>query len=161
MSIIPARVLKRNGGKRYYSEDMGSHPSRRGFTLIELLVVIAIIALAFGFLVSQFQGVIERSRDDRRLSDMTQLRHALSLYATDRGRYPMASQPIAITGSDPVSTELLYESAINAIPTDPLTPDFEYTYQSNAIGTTYTLSFCLETDSVKSYTKGCNNKVSP
>ena len=140
---------------------MGSHLSRRGFTLIELLVVIAIIALAFGFLVSQFQGVIERSRDDRRLSDMTQIRHALSLYATDRGRYPLVTQPTAITGTDHMSTELLYESAINSIPTDPLMPDFAYTYQSNAIGTTYTLSFCLETNSVKSYAKGCGNTVSP
>lgn len=139
-------------------------PSRKrtgGFTLIELIISIAIIALAFGFLLSQFGGVLERGRDDRRLSDVTQLRHALSLYSVNRGRFPVSAEKITLTGEDAVSRGLVYEEAIPAIPRDPLSPDQEYAYQSNHTGTTYTLSFCLETADFKPYAKGCGNSVAP
>ncbi len=133
----------------------------RGFTILELVVVIAIIALMSTFLISRFSGVLERSRDDRRLTDISDLRKGLSLYQINHGRFPVTIEPITITRTDAFSTTLLEDGSMKAIPADPLSPTYDYTYQSNALGTTYTLSFCLETDTIRNYTKGCGNVAAP
>ncbi len=155
-----AAARRRNRGAACYNRPMATRRPR-GFTLLELIVVIAIIALAFGILFAVFDGILERGRDGRRLSDMSELRKALSLYTINRGRFPVSVNPVTITGSDEFSNLLLSEGVIQAVPADPLHPDFTYTYQSNSLGTSYTISFCLETDSVKGFTKGCGNTVSP
>ncbi|HET9699140.1 MAG TPA: prepilin-type N-terminal cleavage/methylation domain-containing protein, partial [Terriglobales bacterium] len=56
--------------------------SRRdeGFTLIELLVVVAIISLLSSIGLIAFQDARQKSRDAKRLSDMTQMANALEIY---------------------------------------------------------------------------------
>ena len=81
---------------------------QEGFTLIELLVVIAIIALLTSIALISFMSARQKSRDVKRLSDMTQMNTGLELYfATYRG----------------------YPSSATGIP-DPLVPNFTSTLPS-------------------------------
>lgn len=61
---------------------------RRGFTLIELLVVIAIIGLISSIVLASVNSARAKSRDARRMSDLTQIRTALELYYDANGTYP-------------------------------------------------------------------------
>lgn len=62
---------------------------RKAFTLIELLIVIAIIGILAGILfVSIGQNPLIKSRDAKRVSDLQNLRTALTLYYTDNNAYP-------------------------------------------------------------------------
>lgn len=63
----------------------------KGFTLIELLVVVAIIALLSSVALIALMSARQKSRDMKRLSDMTQMNTALELFfAANRG-YPSAT----------------------------------------------------------------------
>lgn len=66
-----------------------------GFTLIELLVVIAIIALLSSVALIALMSARQKSRDARRLADMTQMATAMQLYFNTYNGYPSA------TGGDP------------------------------------------------------------
>jgi len=59
------------------------------------------------------------------------------------------------------SKSLIDELAIQKMPSDPLHPLLTYRYISNDDGSDYRLKFCLETDSVLDYERGCNNEVGP
>lgn len=59
-----------------------------GFTIIELLVVIAIIALLSSLALIALVNARQKSRDVKRLSDMTQMNTALELYFTANRGYP-------------------------------------------------------------------------
>lgn len=134
----------------------------KGFTLIELLVVIAIIGLLVAGAMASFGLVQRKSRDSRRMSDVQSIAKALaSFVVTTGGVFPISTTPITLTGSDAFSAMMVQSGAINAIPHDPGSPNFDYTYVSDAQGSTYTISFCLETDSIKSYAQGCGNTITP
>lgn len=64
----------------------------RGFTLIELLVVVAIIGLLSSIVLASLNSARAKARNTKRLSDMVQLRTALSMYYNDsaggNGSYP-------------------------------------------------------------------------
>src|SRR4051812_6455627 len=86
------------------------NPSRAGFTLIELLVVIAIIALLSSIALIAFQSARAKSRNVKRLGDMTQMNTALELYfATNKG-YPSS------TGGLPVSLTPQFASSLPVAP---------------------------------------------
>ena len=131
----------------------------RGFTILELLVVIAIIVMATILVLALLNGARERSRDSRRLEDMRSIETALNLYAANNaGVYPVATPVETINGTtDTMSLALLGADVIPTIPVDPQHPNSVYTYLSD--GNTYTLSFCLETDTIQSYTQGCGNTI--
>ena len=131
----------------------------RGFTLIELLVVIAIIGILATLVVATVTIGQRKSRDARRLSDITSIQAALSLYATTNF-YPISVATTTITGSDPVSTVLRNAGTMNAVPSDPVGGTYTYTYSSNATGNKYWLSFCQETSANQTYPQGCSNTVS-
>lgn len=79
-------------------ETQSNQKSGAGFTLIELLVVVAIIALLSSIGLIALQSARQKSRNVRRLGDMTQMNTALELYfATNKG-YPSstAGQPLAL-----------------------------------------------------------------
>jgi len=132
----------------------------RGFTLIELLVVIAIIGLLTAIGMAAFGQAKTKAQDTRRIDDMRELEKALALYATTYHKYPVSSATTTLTGSDSVSTALLNAEVLPSIPQDP-TPIHEYTYRSDTTGSTYFLSFCLDTDSIPNFSSGCGNIISP
>jgi prepilin-type N-terminal cleavage/methylation domain-containing protein len=133
----------------------------RGFTLIELLVVIAIIGLLVSVVVASFGTVQRKGRDARRISDVNTIQKALALYDSTVGSFPIATTVTNLTGSDSVSTTLVSAQALPVMPRDPSYPVNTYTYQSNAQGNAYTISFCLETDSIPNYSSGCGNTLTP
>ena len=89
--------------------------SGAGFTLIELLVVIAIIALLSSVALIAFISARQKSRDAKRLSDMTQMSNAMELYfATNKG-YP--------SGPFGIPTPLVSGGVANKLPSVPQPAD--------------------------------------
>ncbi len=134
---------------------------KRGFTILELLVVIAIIAILSSVTMVLISTVKEKSRDAERMSELRQLQNALNIYSTQIGRFPVAPSAVALSGTDAVSQALVSQDTIKAAPIDPLYPTYAYTYQSNDDGTVFTVSFCLETNTIQGYNKGCGNIITP
>lgn len=110
---------------------------KNGFTLIELLIVISIIGVLAGLLFTNFSNARERTRDVKRKSDLTQMKHALRLYYNDYQKYPDASNvKIAGCGVAGISEcewgdtfkagagQTIY---MNQLPSDPLDSQ-TYTY---------------------------------
>ena len=64
---------------------------KKGFTLIELLVVIAIIAVLVSLGVASFLDARQRATDNKKKSEMVQMKSALRLYYNDYGKYPTSS----------------------------------------------------------------------
>lgn len=135
------------------------HRLTSGFTLIELLVVIAIIGILASIVIASLGSVQSRGRDARRMSDINSLQKALALYSSSASSYPVAAATTTLTGADAVSTALLGAGVFTTMPKDPMDPTYTYDYITNATGSSYTLVFCLETNTVKGYAEGCDNTV--
>lgn len=133
----------------------------RGFTLIELLVVLAIIGMLFSVVLVSLNESRARSRDARRLRDMQEIQKALAMYASNNSMYPIADPAVNLTGADPVSTALVNEQVIPGVFGDPLAPTYNYAYQTDPSGSTYSITFCIETESTPNYSVGCTNTVTP
>ena len=68
----------------------------KGFTLIELLVVVAIIGLLSSIALLAFADAREKSRDAKRLGDMTQLNTGLALYFGTNKGYPSGTLGVPV-----------------------------------------------------------------
>ena len=88
-----------------------------GFTLIELLVVVAIISLLSSIALIAFMSARQKSRNVKRLSDITQMNTALELYFTLNRGYP---SPTAVNSGVPSD---LVPTAVAKIPIAPTPPD--------------------------------------
>ncbi len=136
---------------------------QRGFTLIELLVVVAIIAIIVSSLVINYTSAKQKARDANRLSNIKTISNALAAYQINRGFFPTYNG--YISGTDKMSQVLKDEAILKITPIDPLDKisngiNYKYSYQSTD-GSNYILGFCLETDSIQGYKKGCENKIKP
>jgi len=118
----------------------------KGFTLIELLVVIGIIGILSSFLLANFVGVRQRSRDGVRKSDLRQIQSALELYRADSGNYPTSLDlATKCTDKTPFQDSANKVTYMQKIPCDPLnTSPYIYTYAPSSDGSTYYLTACLE-----------------
>lgn len=72
------------------------HSRQYGFTIVELLIVIVVIAILASITIVAFQGVQQRARDSRRVTDVNSLTKSLELYKTTFGQYP---NPTSVNGS--------------------------------------------------------------
>jgi type II secretory pathway pseudopilin PulG len=135
--------------------------NRRGFTVLETFVVVAIIAAMIVLLVLFIQETQKRSRDATRISSVREISKALALFQTTSFFYPIAPTDIRLTGDDAVSLALKKAGAIPSVPRDPLHPDLDYLYGTDSRGSVYHITFCLETDSIPHYTRGCENTLTP
>ncbi len=119
-----------------------------GFTLIELIVVMAIISIIATFLMANFAGVRERSRDATRKSDVSQIRNALEIYRSDEGFYPSTLYPAGTTectSEYPLTNDAGTVVYMEKIPCDP-SDNSAYEYTVSADQLTYTIRACLEND---------------
>ena len=135
--------------------------NKNGFTIIELLVSLAIIAMLFSITFTLLSGIRQKSRDARRMSDVREIKKALSLYANQNNKFPSSATETIITGDDIISVELEGAGVISKMPADPMHPTYAYAYQTDTQGNTYAISFCLETDDIPNYSKGCANEITP
>jgi prepilin-type N-terminal cleavage/methylation domain-containing protein len=146
---------------------------KKGFTLIELLVVIAIIGVLASIIMAAVSANTRaKSRDARREHDMKTLQDALALYATDTRLYPVCTSEVIINGANDtagncgaatgVAQALINAGALSRTPADPMggvsgtcggAGSYVYCYQS-ANGTTYTIRYALETNTIKGKTAG-------
>lgn len=133
----------------------------RGFTVLELLVVVAIIGILAAVTLALLSDTRARSRDAKRLSDMREIEKAINLYYAENGNFPVEETEITITGEDDLSGVLEGASLISEVPADPLHDSYTYRYQSFNSGSDFTLTFCLETDTIQGYNADCNNTIKP
>ena len=130
---------------------------RQGFTIIELMVTVAIIAILAALIMVSFSNIKAKNRDAKRMGDLKSISNALNLYYSLHHSFLSTSGvPIHLDGTDTISSALVSEEFIPAPIIDPLdSGNYIYQYDS-ANGLDYTLSFCLETDSIQSYSPaGC------
>ena len=132
-----------------------------GYTVIELFIVVAIISLLASIIMAVFATTQQKTRDTRRIADVDSIRKSLALYATNGGVYPVATTKTVLDSNSSVITALVEDNAISTAPQDPLDPLYQYEYITDAAGTTYTLFFCLETNTINGYSKGCVNTLIP
>ena len=137
------------------------HSHKKGFTILELLVVMALVSIVLSIIIVSTTGLKTKARDTTRLSHMNEIVTALNLYYTNHGRFPIATSEITITSDDIMSVELEGDEVIQQTPTDPSHPTFTYRYISDSLGLDYILTFCLETDTIQGYNKGCENALRP
>ena len=91
-----------------------------GFTMIELLAVVTIMAILFTIGIVSYTNAVRNARDNRRISDLQNLRQAFVLYRSDNGCYPTVQAYLLTQG---------YLSD-DELPRDPST-NVQYTYDSN------------------------------
>ncbi|HEY4521400.1 MAG TPA: type II secretion system protein [Candidatus Paceibacterota bacterium] len=89
----------------------------RAFTLIEVLTVIAIIGILSAVVLVSMSGSQKKGRDGRRVSDINQIRLALSLYYDAHNNYPPGST--ASTAFDTILASVQSEGFIATLPNDP------------------------------------------
>ncbi len=122
---------------------------------LAIIVILLILTLTSPIL---FDNLAAKKRDQQRLMDMVDLQDKLKGYFIYNNSFPLSPEPIEINLKDFVSLELK-KNGIEKKFIDPSYPKYSYTYQSDAGGKSYTITFCLETKSQKGYNKGCDNKI--
>lgn len=135
----------------------------KGFTLIELLVAVAIIAIIASSLILNYKSAKEKARDDNRLTNIRTISNALATHQINEGLYPVYNG--YITGTDTMSQSLKNESILKVVPVDPINKaaggvDYRF-YYASIDGSDYLIRFCLETNDIQGYTKGCGNQIKP
>lgn len=117
---------------------------KKGFTLIELIIVVFIIGLLGTIVTISISGAKSKSRDLKRISEITQLQVALDNYNKAEGRYPELLFPgESLIGS---STGIVFMSRIpqnfSYYDMDCYVDGYEYSYDS--VNNDYKIAFCLE-----------------
>lgn len=113
-----------------------------GFTFVELLMVIMILGMLLTLGLASFSKVRERSLDQRRKTDLEDVRSALEQYRSVQSAYPT---PVAGQGLN-FGTSALTDGSqtyMQLIPQDPQYPKRQYHYTTS--GDDYTLSTHLIT----------------
>lgn len=102
--------------------------NRKGFTLVELMVVIALMAILTAVVLPNIQSIRGRSRDTKRVADISQLRLAVEHYFNTFRKYPTD----IYTDTNFISAGIVS----NPVPTDPNGGNYRYAPYCNGGGTT-------------------------
>ena len=125
----------------------------RGFTIVELLIVIAIIGLLSAIIMSNLSGSRAKSRDAKRISDISQIQLAIEQYFDRCQEYPTLSSGTTISGLSAATLATI--TNISACPSgislgsfisqtpSPTTGTYDYVAKSDKLD--YVLHASLET----------------
>lgn len=111
----------------------------RAFTIIELIVVIAIIVLLTGIVLGNVAAPKAKSRDAKRISDISQIRLALELYFDRCKAYPSA---LDIGDGTNCPSGINFGTYMGTVPRQP--GGESYGYARSSSGTDYVLYVKLE-----------------
>lgn len=124
---------------------------KKGFTLVELMVVMTIMMVLTAIGALSYSQAVIKSRDGRRMSDLSKIQNALELYRHETGGPYPASDVVAST---------LVPKYLESMPTDPKTKDV-YPYSLGATSYRYSLFAAVEnlgsTTPVMSQTISCGS----
>lgn len=150
--IMPLRAANQNFA--FCISHFAFERKRRGFTLIEMLVVVAVAAMILSGVLVSLQQSRAKARDATREQHIKTLQNALALHANLMGSYPVYDG--LLTGSDTASTQLKSSDSLPQMPLDPLNSGtYRYSYASSD-GSTYTLTYYLETNTIPGKSAGAN-----
>jgi len=74
------------------------HKTKSGFTIVELLIVIVVIGILAAITIVAYNGVQQRGRDVRMMSDLTNASSQLEVYNIDNGSYPTSVAQLKSVG---------------------------------------------------------------
>ena len=94
--------------KNFSRVNMNAINKSKGYTLIEIVVVISIMATMSAIVYSSFDASRAKSRDQKRISDISTIQISLEQYFQKNGIYPL-------------TLSLLVPTYLSSIPTDPST----------------------------------------
>jgi prepilin-type N-terminal cleavage/methylation domain-containing protein len=125
--------------------------TERGFTLIEILIVITIVGIIIAIVIANLEAARSRSRDSKRISDISEVQLILAAYLNTYGTYPNSASsrlssdafPALVAGINSSKNTPHINSSISTDPTN--TYPYVYYYFSN--GSTYCLAAVLENQS--------------
>lgn len=81
---------------------------KKGFTLIELLVVVGIISVLSSVVLSSLNNARANGRDVARIRSLNELRTAVNMFFSDKGKYPYISTSQTGYGSNDIwKTQLI------------------------------------------------------
>ena len=129
--------------------------SNRGFTLIEMLVVIAIIGIMMTIVFGSISNARIKSRDNKRISDLKEIKYALTQYYDYKNSFPA-------TISSSADVQAL-SPFISQIPNDPST-NAPYDYANLNSGQNFCLGAVFENPanvSAVTDNAGCSTGASP
>jgi len=135
----------------------------KGFTLIEMLIVITIIIVLSGLILRGLGGALPKTRDSRRIGDLTNVENELQVYYDSQNSYPNTDY----AGLEPELQKILGSKV--KLPKDPSGGSNTYYYCPDPASPTgaingYTLGAQLEvtspTDSLTEVTCGKSCGVS-
>ncbi len=117
---------------------------KSAFSILWTLVVVFFLGIAAALTINSLQESRARTRDAKRIADVSSIRGALEAYFNDNQIYPENLTPgIELRGENGI----LY---LSSVPEAPLPPDGRcnissnyYNYQRSENGRSYILSFCL------------------
>ncbi len=120
---------------------------KKGFSLVEILVVITIIGLLSATATISFERQRARSRDAKRIADVSNLGIGVEGYKAVKGTYPTDDVPSIHNGTDVKTSlvKLVENGLLNSLPTDPKPANIivasetfcpNYTYRSYRTGST-------------------------
>lgn len=127
----------------------------KSFTLIEILVVATIISLLASVSTISYSQIIKQSRDERRKTDLEQIRAALEMYRSNEDDYPV--------NLNNLTTPTVY---IKKIPIDPKPVLYSY-YYARISTSDYILGAYLEGENstcnqtINCTSKNCNYCLGP
>ncbi len=109
--------------KKIISFPKGRPSDAQGFTIIELLVVIAIISILTGIIITSLTGSKAKARDAKRISDISNIQLALSLYYDRCKQYPFV---LTFTENTGCPTGISWGTFMPVTPTSPNPGSYDY-----------------------------------
>ncbi|MDO8335901.1 MAG: prepilin-type N-terminal cleavage/methylation domain-containing protein [Candidatus Saccharibacteria bacterium] len=130
--------------------------NKSGFTIVELLIVIVIIGILAALVITAYNGIQQRARDAKRLSDIRAVARIVESYYSEKGSYPTTgglSNGFALSDANcnDASTHTsdwvpgVVPSFVNSLPQSdgPRTSTYTRCYKYISDGTNYVLSAWL------------------